>query len=61
MQTHVSFERTDDIGTLTFACEVAGKPATLDHQVLDELALGLEEMRSSGDLRAVILRSDSEK
>jgi enoyl-CoA hydratase len=61
MQTHVSFERTDDIGTLTFTCEVADKPATLDHQVLDELAQGLEEIRSNGDLRAVVLRSDSEK
>jgi enoyl-CoA hydratase len=61
MQTHVSFDRADGIATLTFACEVAGKPAVLDHQVLDELAQGLEEIRTSGGLRAVVVRSDAER
>lgn len=67
MQTHVSLEVKEDIGMLTLACEVAGKPATLDHRALDELADRLEEIRSRGDglrgdgLRAVVVQSDSEK
>jgi enoyl-CoA hydratase len=62
VQTHVSFEAKGDIGILTLACEVAGKPATLDHQALDELADRLEEIRSKGNgLRAAVVQSDSEK
>jgi enoyl-CoA hydratase len=62
MKTTVTFERSDDIGYLTFACEDPIKPATLDHDVLDTLATHLTQIRSqSCELRAVVVRSSSEK
>jgi enoyl-CoA hydratase len=62
MQTHVSFDRRDDVGYLTLACDEVGKPATLDLLVLDELAASLEEIASCANvLRAVVVQSDSQK
>lgn len=62
MQTHVSFLREDDVGYLTFACEVEGKPATLDLEVLEELDGLLDEIAGlEKELRAVIVRSGSDK
>jgi enoyl-CoA hydratase len=62
MQTYVSFEREDDIGYLTFACDEPNKPATLDLQVLDELSERTREIRSSiAQLRAVVVRSNSKR
>jgi enoyl-CoA hydratase len=65
MQTHVSFDRRDDVGYLTLACDEAGKPATLDLLVLDELAASLEEIASCTNvLRAVVVgaeRGDSQR
>jgi enoyl-CoA hydratase len=62
MQTHVTFERNDDIGYLTFSCDEPGKPATLDLQTLAELADQLVEIQANLDtLRAVVLQSDSTK
>jgi enoyl-CoA hydratase len=62
MQTHVSLKVQDDIAYLTFACDEPGKPATLDLQVLDELQQALDEIRArAGQLRAVIVSSDSPK
>lgn len=58
MQTHVTFEHQDDIGTLTFTCEVRGKPTTLDLHVLDELDDCLGDIEALADtLRAVIVQS----
>jgi enoyl-CoA hydratase len=62
MQTYVSLEHTEGIGYLTFACDEPGKPPTLDLQVLDELDRRLDEIDAAvQDLRAVVLRSDSER
>jgi len=62
VQTRVSFLREEDVGYLTFACEVEGKPATLDLEVLEELDGLLDEIDTElGDLRAVIVRSASPK
>jgi len=62
MQTHVLYERENDIAYLTLTCDEPGKPNTLDLQVLDELAARLDEVRSAlGDLRAVVVRSDSSR
>ncbi len=62
MQTHVTFTRREEIGWLTFVCDEAQKPPTLDHQVLDELAAHLATIAAEHDrLRAVILRSDAQK
>lgn len=62
MQTHVTLERTDDRAILTLTCDSPGKPATIDHQVLDELEAHLCDLQSStADHCAVILRSDSPK
>lgn len=62
MQTHVTFERRDDVGTFTFACDEPGKPTTLDLQVLDELDTCLDEVEACvEDLRALIVQSDSPK
>jgi enoyl-CoA hydratase len=62
MQTHVSFEREDDVGYLTFACDEPNKPATLDLGVLDELSERIGEIRASIDrLRAVVVRSNSRR
>jgi enoyl-CoA hydratase len=61
MQTHVLFEQQNDIGYLTLACDEPGKPNTLDYQALDELEHGIKAIRSEESLRAVIVRSNSEK
>ena len=62
MQTHVAFSRKGDIGYLTFACEVEGKPATLDLEVLEELDGLLDEVADRiGELRAVVVGSSSAK
>jgi enoyl-CoA hydratase len=62
MHTHINFKRQKDIVTLTFASEEAGKPPTLDLDVLDRLLDLLERIEEDREeLRAVILRSNSEK
>ncbi len=58
MQTHVTYEQQHDIGQLVFACEVPGKPTTLDLQMLDELDTCLAGIESAADtLRALIVQS----
>jgi enoyl-CoA hydratase len=62
MQTHVTFEKKQDIGYLTFSCDQLGKPATLDLPTLAELAERLDEIEANLDtLRAVVVQSDSAK
>ena len=62
MQTHINFKRHKDIVTLTFAHEEAGKPPTLDLDVLERLSDVLERIEEDHeDLRAVVVRSNSEK
>lgn len=58
MQTHVNYEQKEDIGHITFACEVPGKPTTLDLQVLDELDACLDKIEATAEtLRALIVQS----
>ncbi len=62
MQTHINFKRQKDLVTLTFVSEDAGKPPTLDMDVLDRLSDVLERIAEEHEeLRAVVLRSNSEK
>jgi enoyl-CoA hydratase len=62
MQTHVFLEEKGDIGYLTFACDEPGKPATLEHHVLDELGQALREIEAGMDeLRALVVQSNSER
>lgn len=62
MPTHVTLEKKEDVGYVTFACDEPGKPATLDLPTLAELAEGVAEIQANLDtLRAVILQSDSAK
>lgn len=62
MQTHITYKRQKDLVTLTFASEEAGKPPTLDLDVLDRLSDVLERIEEEqNDLRAVVVRSNSEK
>jgi enoyl-CoA hydratase len=61
MKTHVSLDRKEDVAYLTLACDEPGKPPTLDYQTLDELEHSISEIRAAGDLRAVIVKSASEK
>jgi enoyl-CoA hydratase len=62
MQTHVTFEKKQDIGYVTFRCDDPGKPVTLDLQTLAELADRVDEIQANLDtLRAVIVQSDSAK
>ena len=61
MQTHINFKRHKDVVTLTFASEEAGKPPTLDLEVLDRLSDVLERIEEDEDLRGVVIRSNSEK
>jgi enoyl-CoA hydratase len=62
MQTHVSWEQMGDVGYLTLACDEPGKPATLDVQVLDELAAHMQSIQTQmSTLRAVVLQSSSTK
>ena len=62
MRTHVSYQCREDAAYLTFACDEAGKPNTLDQGVLDELAGRIEEVNAaSAQLRAVIVQSDNDR
>jgi enoyl-CoA hydratase len=62
VQTHVSFSKESDVGYLTFACEVDGKPTTLDLEVLGEFDGLLDEIADRNEgLRAVVVRSSSKK
>ena len=61
MQTHILLEFDGDLATLTLTPDEPGKPPTLDYAVLDELAAHIAAIRVSEGLRAVILRSASEK
>jgi enoyl-CoA hydratase len=61
MQTHILLERDGDVATLTLTPDEPGKPPTLDYAALDELAAHVATIRATAGLRAVILRSASEK
>ncbi len=61
MQTHILLELTGDLATLTLTPDEPGKPPTLDYAALDELEQHVAAIRAADDLRAVILRSASEK
>jgi enoyl-CoA hydratase len=58
MQTHVTLEIERNVAFLTFGAEQPGKPPTLDHAVLNELAADIAAIRDQiGQLRAVVVRS----
>lgn len=62
MQTSVQLAFDGDIAELKFVCDEAGKPNTLDIQVLEELDQHLNTIiRYPGDLRVIILKSASPK
>ncbi len=62
MPTHIHYRRQKDVVTLTFSPEIEGKPPTLDLDVLDRLKDILERIEEDlGELRAVVIRSNSEK
>jgi enoyl-CoA hydratase len=61
MQTHFLLEFDDDLAILTLALDEPGKPPTLDYAALDELEAHIATIRAAENLRAVILRSASEK
>ena len=50
-----------DLATLTLTPDEPGKPPTLDYAALDELSAHIAAIRAAEGLRAVILRSASEK
>jgi len=62
MHTHIHYRRHKDVVTLTFSAEEERKPPTLDLDVLDRLEDILERIKEDlGELRAVVIRSNSEK
>jgi enoyl-CoA hydratase len=61
MQTHILLKLDGDLATLTLTPDEPGKPPTLDYTALDELAGHVAAIRAAEGLRAVILRSASEK
>jgi len=61
MQTHILLKFDGDLATLTLTPDEPGKPPTLDYTALDELAGHVAAIRAADGLRAVILRSASEK
>lgn len=61
MQTHILLEFSGDLATLTLTPDAPGKPPTLDYAALDELEAHVAAIRAVAGLRAVILRSASEK
>ena len=61
MQTHILLKLDGDLATLTLTPNEPGKPPTLDYAALDELAAHIATIRAAVGLRAVILRSASEK
>ncbi|MCB0109188.1 MAG: enoyl-CoA hydratase/isomerase family protein [Caldilineaceae bacterium] len=62
MQTNIHYRRQKDTVTLTFSAEQEGKPPTLDLDVLSRLEDILERIQEDmDDLRAVVIRSNSEK
>lgn len=61
MQTEARLAIDGDVATITFA-SAAGKPATLNHAVLEQLAACLDEIETKREtLRAVVIRSNAEK
>lgn len=62
MPTRATLTQQDDTAYITLASVLAGKPPTLDLDVLDQLERCLYEIESRLDaVRAVILRSDSQR
>ncbi|MEZ4684225.1 MAG: enoyl-CoA hydratase/isomerase family protein [Caldilineaceae bacterium] len=62
MQTQIHYRRQKDVVTLTFSTEEGRKPPTLDLDVIERLADILDKIADDlGELRAVVLRSASEK
>jgi enoyl-CoA hydratase len=61
MQTHILLELTSDLATLTLTPDEPGKPPTLDYPALDELERHVATLRAAEGLRAVLLRSASER
>lgn len=62
MPTRATLTQHDDTAYITLASALAGKPPTLDLDVLDQLEGCLHEIEGRLDsLRAVILRSDSQR
>jgi enoyl-CoA hydratase len=62
MSSHISLKIDDRIGYLTITGDPPGKPATLDHDVLNELDARLDELYAQvRELRAVVLQSASKK
>jgi len=61
MQTHILLEAINDIATLTLTPDEPGKPPTLDYAALAELEAHVAVIQAAAGLRAVILRSASEK
>lgn len=61
MQTHILLDLTGDVAALTLTPDDLGKPPTLDYVVLDELAAHTAALRATPGLRAVLLRSASQR
>lgn len=62
MSTHLSLDIKDNIGYLIFIADPPGRPATLDHDVLNELEARLDDLHAQANkLRAVILQSQAKK
>jgi enoyl-CoA hydratase len=61
-QTAVTYTRRIDIAYLTFSTQPAGKPPTLDLQVLDEIEACLAAVQDElNDLKALVVTSDSDR
>ncbi len=61
MQTHIVLEVREDVAYLTLTPDAPGQPPTLDYSALHELAGRIAEIGAATGLRAVIVRSASEK
>jgi enoyl-CoA hydratase len=61
MQTHILLDITGDIAALTLTPDEPGKPPTLDYAALDALEAHVATIHATEGLRAVMLRSASEK
>ncbi len=61
MHTLIEYQCEAGLASITWTTEPPGKPATMDHQVLDQLDQIIERIEHDSTVRSVVMRSACEK